>query len=60
MAVPPAALSATSTRRLPLIQILGHVFNHQTHHRGQVHALLSGTAVAPPPLDMILIGWDPD
>ena len=46
-------------RRLPLIQILGHVFNHQTHHRGQVHALLSGTAVAPPSLDLILLGWDP-
>lgn len=58
------ALSYRSTegeeRRLPLIQILGHVFNHQTHHRGQVHALLSGTAVAPPALDMILLGWDPD
>ena len=33
--------------------ILQHYFNHQTHHRGQVHDMLSQTAVAPPPLDMI-------
>jgi uncharacterized damage-inducible protein DinB len=34
--------------------VLAHFFNHQTHHRGQVHGLLSQTAVAPPPLDLIL------
>lgn len=34
-------------------QILEHVFNHQTHHRGQVHAMLSSTDVAPPALDLI-------
>jgi uncharacterized damage-inducible protein DinB len=28
-----------------------HLFGHQIHHRGQVHAMLSGTAVAPPQLD---------
>jgi len=33
--------------------ILQHFFNHQTHHRGQVHDMLSQTTVAPPPLDMI-------
>lgn len=33
--------------------ILQHYFNHQTHHRGQVHDMLSQTPVAPPPLDMI-------
>ena len=31
-----------------------HLFNHQTHHRGQVHDQLSQTEVAPPPLDLIL------
>lgn len=31
-----------------------HLFNHQTHHRGQVHDQLSQTAVAPPSLDLIL------
>jgi uncharacterized damage-inducible protein DinB len=32
--------------------ILAHVFNHQTHHRGQVHDMLSQTPVAPPSLDL--------
>ncbi len=31
--------------------ILLHLFQHQIHHRGQAHAMLSGTNVAPPPLD---------
>lgn len=30
-----------------------HLFNHQTHHRGQIHDRLIGTPVAPPPLDLI-------
>ncbi|HET6159679.1 MAG TPA: DinB family protein [Dongiaceae bacterium] len=34
-------------------QVLAHCFNHQTHHRGQAHAMLSSTEVAPPPLDLI-------
>jgi uncharacterized damage-inducible protein DinB len=38
----------------PLAWTLAHVFNHQTHHRGQAHGLLSQTAVAPPPLDLLL------
>ena len=52
--------------------VLAHLFNHQTHHRGQVHAMLAGTAVAPPQLDefmmpseahlrgpdMLAFGWD--
>jgi uncharacterized damage-inducible protein DinB len=29
-----------------------HFFNHQTHHRGQVHVMLSQTEVKPPALDM--------
>jgi uncharacterized damage-inducible protein DinB len=29
-----------------------HLFNHQTHHRGQVHVMLSQTAIAPPQLDL--------
>lgn len=29
-----------------------HFFNHQTHHRGQVHVMLSQTSVAPPSLDL--------
>jgi uncharacterized damage-inducible protein DinB len=29
-----------------------HFFNHQTHHRGQVHVMLSQTHVTPPSLDL--------
>ena len=32
-------------------RILLHLFEHQIHHRGQVHAMLAGTRVAPPQLD---------
>lgn len=32
-------------------RLLAHLFQHQVHHRGQVHAMLAGTAVAPPQLD---------
>lgn len=31
--------------------VLLHLFQHQIHHRGQVHAMLSGTRVEPPQLD---------
>jgi uncharacterized damage-inducible protein DinB len=39
--------------RTPLVWVLSHMFNHQTHHRGQAHGLLSQTTVKPPPLDLI-------
>ncbi|SFB39455.1 Uncharacterized damage-inducible protein DinB (forms a four-helix bundle) [Rhizobium sp. NFR07] len=32
-------------------RVLLHLFQHQIHHRGQVHAMLSGTHIAPPQLD---------
>ncbi len=32
-------------------RLLAHLFQHQIHHRGQVHAMLAGTPVAPPQLD---------
>jgi uncharacterized damage-inducible protein DinB len=34
-----------------IARILAHLFQHQIHHRGQVHAMLAGTAVRPPQLD---------
>ncbi|CAN7478406.1 DinB family protein [Caballeronia sp. LjRoot34] len=42
---PRAKQQETRTR------LLGHVFQHQIHHRGQVHAMLAATPVAPPQLD---------
>jgi len=35
--------------------VMAHLFMHQTHHRGQVHAMLSGTSVAPPQLDEFMM-----
>jgi uncharacterized damage-inducible protein DinB len=32
-------------------RLLMHLFQHQIHHRGQAHAMLSSTSVAPPQLD---------
>lgn len=42
----------------PLSRLLAHFFNHQTHHRGQVHDQLTQTALfarpaEPPELDLI-------
>ena len=34
--------------------MLATVFNHQTHHRGQVHAMLKEAGAEPPGLDIIL------
>jgi len=31
--------------------VLMHLFTHQIHHRGQAHAMLSGTSIKPPQLD---------
>ncbi|PDT01235.1 damage-inducible protein DinB [Rhizobium chutanense] len=38
--------------------VLAHLFQHQTHHRGQVHAMLAGTSVAPPQLDEFIVADD--
>lgn len=32
-------------------RLLPHLFMHDVHHRGQVHAMLAGTKVKPPQLD---------
>jgi uncharacterized damage-inducible protein DinB len=39
--------------------MLQHLFMHQTHHRGQLHAMLSGTTVPPPQLDEFLMPSEP-
>ena len=36
----------------PVDLLLAHFFNHQTHHRGQVHDMLTQTGVPPPVLDL--------
>jgi uncharacterized damage-inducible protein DinB len=46
-----------TTTGQPFVQarssVLDHVFNHQTHHRGQAHALLSAAGASPPSLDLL-------
>ncbi len=37
----------------PLAPALAHFFNHETHHRGQAHTILSLLGKAPPPLDLM-------
>ena len=36
----------------PVELLVAHFFNHQTHHRGQVHDMLTQTEVPPPILDL--------
>lgn len=38
--------------------VLLHLFEHQIHHRGQAHAMLSGTAVKPPQLDEFFLAGE--
>ena len=36
----------------PTRMLLAHLFNHETHHRGQVHDMLSQAGIATPVLDL--------
>lgn len=40
--------------------IIAHLAQHQVHHRGQVHAMLSSTSVAPPQLDDFYLDYGAD
>ncbi|MEO1191412.1 MAG: DinB family protein [Pseudomonadota bacterium] len=35
--------------------LLAHLFNHQTHHRGQVHAMLTAAGAKPDDTDLLLM-----
>ena len=37
----------------PLWQLILHVVNHGTHHRGQVSGFLRSLGHVPPPLDLV-------
>ncbi|HEY6552050.1 MAG TPA: DinB family protein [Vicinamibacteria bacterium] len=41
-----------------IADLLAHLFVHDIHHRGQVHAMLSGTSVMPPQLDEYFLDYD--
>ena len=57
-AVPVAMDRGSHVQRDRAAHVLAHLFMHQTHHRGQAHAMLAGTAVAPPQLDEFLMPSD--
>lgn len=50
---------------VPLGVVLPHIFNHQTHHRGQVHAMLTAAGCKTTDTDLFLmppadwLGFDP-
>lgn len=50
-------VSGISRRELtkPKAQLVMHFFNHQTHHRGQVHAMLTAADVKPGDTDLMLV-----
>ncbi len=61
-ALDPAALDGTLSFdtvetgeyfSLPLRNCLTNLFQHQIHHRGQTHHMLSHAGIAPPPLDVV-------
>jgi uncharacterized damage-inducible protein DinB len=41
-----------------ICDLLAHLFMHEIHHRGQVHAMLCGTSVKPPQLDEYFLDFD--
>ena len=45
-------------QRDAMADVLLHLFLHQTHHRGQAHAMLSGTSIPPPQLDEFIVSDD--
>jgi len=49
--LPIAMVRKSGIQHEPATRLLAHLFQHQIHHRGQAHAMLAGTPVAPPQLD---------
>jgi uncharacterized damage-inducible protein DinB len=49
--------NTTGTRQStqPAWKIMVHFFNHQTHHRGQAHALLTAFGAVPEDTDLLLL-----
>ena len=45
-------MTTGQARALPLPAALLHVFNHATHHRGQITAAISMLGLEYPPLDL--------
>lgn len=54
------ATSSGAVREHPLWITLAHLFNHQTHHRGQVTTLLMQAGVDPGVTDFLVFATDPE
>ncbi|WP_094542064.1 DinB family protein [Brucella grignonensis] len=48
------SLTDMRTRSQRLVPSLAHMFNHQTHHRGQIHAALTRLGADAPSIDLAL------
>lgn len=48
-------VAKTRTSTQPGWRLVTHFFNHQTHHRGQAHALLTRSGVMPEDTDLFLM-----
>ena len=46
------------TLTLPLAESIVHFFNHQIHHRGQIHAMLTAAGQTAPVTDMVFMPKD--
>ncbi|MEL7127356.1 MAG: DinB family protein [Pseudomonadota bacterium] len=44
--------------RKPLELCIAHMFNHQTHHRGQVHAMMTAAGLTAPVTDLFIMPED--
>jgi uncharacterized damage-inducible protein DinB len=47
--------AAQANMSLPLWICVTHAFNHQTHHRGQVHAMLTSAGARPEDTDIFMM-----
>ncbi len=56
----PCVLPRPDRRPPPtrVANVLEHLFQHDIHHRGQVHAMLAGTSIKPPQLDEFFLAGE--
>jgi uncharacterized damage-inducible protein DinB len=51
----PASAVGDATVTKPRWLVIAHIFNHQTHHRGQAHALLTAAGAKPQATDLVVM-----
>jgi uncharacterized damage-inducible protein DinB len=60
LAQPVAVMRRAGPENETAARLLAHLFQHQIHHRGQAHAMLSSTAIKPPQLDEFFLAGEED